>query len=355
MSIEARFRVPRGGFTLDVDLVLPAAGVTAVYGVSGCGKTTLLRALAGLDHHAGGRLRVNGAIWQSERIFTAPHRRSLGYVFQEASLFAHLDVRGNLNYGFARVPAVKRQLSLPQILDLLEIGPLLTRKPATLSGGEQGRVALARALACSPRLLLMDEPLAGLDENRKQDVLPYIQRVQRELNIPIIYVSHSRAEVSQLADFLVLLENGRVAATGEVHEVMTRLDLHWAQDQEAVAIIDAVVDGHDTGYDLTELKFSAGRISVPLLNLPRGTRVRIQLSARDVSLTLARQSDTSILNIFPATVDSLADHGRAQVTVRLLAAGVPLLARVTRKSSHLLGLEPGKLVYAQAKSVALLS
>jgi molybdate transport system ATP-binding protein len=355
MTIEARFRIDQGDFVLDVDLSIPSQGVSSLFGPSGCGKTTLLRAIAGLEHHRGGFLRVGDMTWQEGRLFVPPHQRPLGYVFQESSLFPHLSVRRNLEYGVRRVAESKRRVSLEQAIALLEIGPLLERKPDTLSGGERQRVAIARALAVSPKLLLMDEPLASLDENRKQEILPYIESLHRELDIPVIHVSHSPDEVARIADHLVLLEAGRVVASGDVHEIFTRLDLPPALDSDAAAIIEAVVAGHDETYHLTYLEFSGGRVSVPREDLRVGAEVRLKLAARDVSLTLEHQSGTSILNILPAVIDGITDEGSAQVTVKLLAGDAPVLARITRKSAIDLALQAGKSVYAQIKSVALLN
>lgn len=355
MTIEARFGVDRGEFTLDVDLSVPDQGVTSVFGPSGCGKTTLLRAIAGLEQCHGGFLRVGDMTWQDDNHFVAPHRRSLGYVFQEASLFPHLDVRRNLEYGVKRLPKAARKVSVERAIELLSIGNLLGRKPDRLSGGERQRVAIARALAVSPRLLLMDEPLAALDKNRKQEILPYIESLHSELDIPVIYVSHSSDEVARLADHLVLMESGRVVATGAIREMVSRLDLPLAHDSEASAIIEAIVAGHDENYHLTHLDSAGGRFTVVRKKLPVGSAVRLRVAARDVSLTLEPQSDTSILNIFPATVDEMMPEGKAQMTVRLMVGGAPMLARITRKSVAVLDLKPGKTVYAQAKSVALLS
>jgi len=355
MTIEARFRIDQGGFVLDADLSLPSQGVSSLFGPSGCGKTTLLRAIAGLEHHRGGFLKVGDMTWQEGGLFVPPHQRPLGYVFQESSLFPHLSVRRNLEYGVRRVAQSERRVSLEQAIELLEIGPLLERKPDTLSGGERQRVAIARALAVSPRLLLMDEPLASLDVNRKQEILPYIESLHRELDIPVIHVSHSPDEVACIADHLVLLEAGRVVASGDVHELFTRLDLPPALDSDAAAIIEAVVAGHDETYHLTHLEFSGGRVSVPREDLRVGAEVRLKLAARDVSLTLEHQSGTSILNILPAVIDGITDEGSAQVTVRLLAGDAPVLARITKKSAIDLALQAGKSVYAQIKSVALLN
>ena len=355
MTIEARFCVDQGDFSLDVDLSFPSSGVTSLYGPSGCGKTTLIRAIAGLEHHPGGFLKVGDTTWQDNNIFLPPHRRPLGYVFQEASLFDHLSVKGNLRYGVKRIPENKQRISLDNAIALLEIGPLLDRKPATLSGGERQRVAIARALAVSPELLLMDEPLAAVDASHKQEIIPYIESLHRELDIPIIHVSHLPDEVARLADHLVLLDSGRVAATGDIHDIFTRLDLPLAHGQDAASVIEAVIAAHDDDYQLTYLKFSGGQIAMTRMALAVGEPVRLRLAARDVSLTLERQSGTSILNILPVTVDAITADGEAQVTVRMMAAGIPILARITRKSAEELCLEQGKPVFAQIKSIALLT
>ena len=355
MTIEARFQIDRGDFRLDVDLDIPGQGITALLGPSGCGKTTLLRAIAGLECCREGFLKVGDRVWQSARQFVPTHRRSLGYVFQEANLFAHLSVRGNLEYGLKRVPAAERKVSLSKVIELLGISHLLERGTDQLSGGERQRVAIARALAVSPGILLMDEPLSALDLARKQEIMPYLESLHGELDIPVLYVSHSADEVAHLADHLVLLDSGRVKATGPIGRMLTRLDLPMAHGGDAEALVEAVVTGHDEDYELTYLDFPGGRFAVAHKALPNGRSVRLRIAARDVSLTMERQSGTSILNIFPATIDEINPTGGAQVTVRLLAGGVPLLSRVTRKSAALLGLEPGKKVYAQVKSVALLA
>lgn len=355
MTIEARFRITRDAFTLDVDLELPSTGVTSLYGPSGSGKTSLLRAFAGLDRHTDGYLKVGDRVWQDGNRFLPPHRRPIGYVFQEASLFDHLSVEGNLRYGAKRIPESARRVSLDRAIELLDIAPLLKRAPATLSGGERQRVAMARALAVSPELLLMDEPLASLDIGRRQEIIPYLESLHRELDIPVVHVSHQPEEVSRLADHLVLIESGRVLASGDVHEVFTRLDLPLARGREATSVIEAVVSGHDENYRLSHLDFPGGQLTMTRIGVDAGTAVRLQLAARDVSLTLQHQAGTSILNILPATVDSLSPFCDAQVTVRLMAGGVPLLARITRKSADELELATGKPVFAQIKSIALLT
>ncbi len=354
MTVEGRFFLQRGGFTLDVDFRLPARGVTALFGPSGCGKTTLLRAIAGLEPQARGRLKVGHVLWQDEGVFLPPHRRSLGYVFQEPSLFAHLDVRGNIEYGLRRLPRSARRPPLDRAVELLGLKNLLGRKPHQLSVGERQRVAIARALAVNPALLLLDEPLAALDEARKAEILPWLESLHRELAIPILYVSHARDEVARLADYLLLLEAGRLRVAGAVDELFARLDLPLAHRPDAETVIETRVAGHDAEYDLSWLDFSGGRFILPRNHLPEGTRVRLQVKANDVSITLARQQGTSILNIFPAVVDALTEDDRARVMVRLILGEQPLLCRITRKSAVDLALAPGKAVFAQVKSVALL-
>ncbi len=353
MSVHSRFRIVRGEFSLDVDLSFPARGVTGLFGPSGCGKTTLLRAIAGLDRDPDGYCRVGDMLWQGEGSFVPVHKRSLGYVFQEPSLFSHLSVRRNLDYGLRRVPGPDRRVTFANAVDLLGIGKFLDRRPHGLSGGERQRVAIARALLTSPRLLLLDEPLASLDPASKREILPYLERLHDELATPVLYVSHSPEEIARLADHLVLLESGRVRASGPIGDLLTRLDLARDPGDEAEAILEAKVAGHDDADHLSYLDFAGGRLCVPRHELPIGHAVRLRVLARDVSITLEAQTGTSILNIFPAVVDDLVEDGRAQMLVRLRLAGVPLLARITRRSARTLELAPGRAVHAQMKAVAL--
>ncbi|MFZ4790589.1 MAG: molybdenum ABC transporter ATP-binding protein [Candidatus Competibacteraceae bacterium] len=356
-AIRARFQVIWPGFALDIDLTLPGRGVTALFGHSGSGKTTLLRCLAGLERHGVGLLHFKGEIWQdSERgIFRPTHQRPLGYVFQEASLFPHLSVQKNLDYGRTRVNHAHK-VALEDVVELLGIAHLLDRMPDRLSGGERQRVAIARSLATSPELLLMDEPLAALDLKRKNEILPYLERLRDELDIPVCYVSHSPDEVARLADHIVLLAEGRVVAAGGLRETLARLDLPTAFTEDAGVVIEAVVASHDEAYHLTRLDFPGGSVVVARRPEAIGRQLRFRIYARDVSLTLTRAEGTSIINLLSATVTEVADADTpAHVLVQLDVGGTPLIARITRRSRDHLHLALGQPLWAQIKAVALLA
>ena len=355
-GIVAAFRRNYGAFSLDVNLTLSGRHVSAIYGSSGSGKTTLLRCFAGLERAHGAYLSVNGKVWQDDEagVFLPVHKRPLGFVFQDASLFAHLDVQQNLDYGLRRVPEAARRVALDQAIALLGIGKLLTRRSDTLSGGERQRVAIARALATSPQLLLMDEPLAALDLQRKAEILPYLERLHDELDIPVLYVSHAPDEIARLADHLVLLEAGRVLASGPTRELLTRLDLPLAHGDSAAAIIEATVLRLEPHYKLAIAQFGGGDISVLNPALHIGQKVRLRIQARDVSLTRQKQDDTSVLNIFAVSVTGLSPDSPGQVMVGLDAGGNALLARISQKSVDLLQLQAGSRVFAQVKGVAVL-
>ncbi|MER2552045.1 MAG: molybdenum ABC transporter ATP-binding protein [Thauera sp.] len=355
--IRARFDVAFPGFRLDVDLELPGRGVTALFGHSGSGKTTLLRCVAGLEAGARGRLVVNGECWQDDarRIQVPTHRRALGYVFQEASLFPHLSVRRNLEFGLRRIAAAARRVQLEQAVALLGIEALLERMPERLSGGERQRVGMARALLTSPRILLMDEPLAALDHKRKQEILPYLERLHDELDIPVLYVSHSPDEVVRLADHVVMLGEGRVMAAGELHATMARLDLPTAFTEDAGVVVDGTVAAHDDHDHLTRLDFPGGAVWVQRQPVVLGRRLRFRIHARDVSLADHRVEGTSIVNLIEVTVKEVVGaDSPAHVLVGLDAGGSALIARITRRSSAQLALRPGRRMWAQIKSVALL-
>lgn len=354
--IAARFRQAFDGFALDVDIEFPASGVSAVFGPSGSGKTTLLRCIAGLQRCANGYLRIGSDVWQDEskKIFRPVHQRPLGFVFQEANLFAHLSVLQNLEFGQSRVPVNQQKLPLTQVIDLLGLGALLHRQTTALSGGERQRVGIARALATSPRVLLMDEPLASLDAQRKAEVLPYLERLASELEVPILYVSHAPDEVARLADHLVVLGGGRLVAQGVTGDVMTRLELPLAHGDAAASIIDAVVSSLEPQYFLSYASFAGGQISLINSQKKVGDAVRVRVQARDVSISVAKPASTSIQNVFSATVVGLADDSPGQAVVALSVGGTRLLARLTQKSVAALALVPGTPVFAQVKGVALL-
>src|SRR3990167_6585902 len=296
--IQARFDLSYPGFELHAELHVFAHGVIALFGPSGSGKTTLLRCIAGLEPAARGALQVKGEVWQSGEKSMPVHRRSLGYVFQEASLFPHLSVKENLEYGLKRIPPEQRRVQLEQVVEWLGLSKLIGRdSPAGLSGGERQRVAIARALLTSPRLLLMDEPLSALDAASKRDILPYLERLHGELDIPMIYVSHSLDEVARLADQLVLMEQGRVVASGALNEVLGRLDLPIAHLDDAGAVIEAGVAVHDEEYHLTRLDFPGGSLWVSKVERPLGSVVRARVLARDVSIATAAPHGSSISKI----------------------------------------------------------
>jgi len=356
-SIQARFKLDYGDFKLDVDLKLPGTGITVLFGHSGSGKTTLLRCIAGLQHAPQGFLVINGNVWQDSEhdVFLPTYKRSLGYVFQEANLFPHLTVAGNLQFGLKRIAKSSGTVDLQHIVELLGIDHLLQRMPERLSGGERQRVAIARALALNPEVLLMDEPLASLDFKRKQEILPFLSRLHQQLNIPVLYVTHSQQEVAQLADYLVILAEGRALASGSLAETLSRLDVPLAQDREAATVWQAAIVEHEADYHLTRVEFAGGSLSLTAIDAPIGTQLRVQIYARDVSIALKAPAATSILNVLPATITGIADDHGGQTVVRLQVGNQPLLAHITRKSAMLLGLQLDMPVYVQIKGTSILN
>ena len=353
-GIDARFRLDWPGFSLDVDLALPGRGVTALFGHSGSGKTTLLRCIAGLERPSLGALTVNGEVWQDGQRCLPTHQRPLGYVFQEASLFPHLTVLGNLRYGMKRSAAAQR-VSLDQAIVLLGIGTLLDRKPDRLSGGERSRVGIARALAVSPRLLLMDEPLAALDHDRKQEILPYLERLHDELDIPVLYVSHAPDEVARLADHLVVLQAGRVLASGPLGETLARIDLPIRLGEDAGIVIDAHIAERDTDWHLARVEFAGGSLWVRDSGHALGRPVRVRILARDISIAREKIEHTSIQNILPARITAIGNDAHpALALVRMNVGAAPLIARLTKRSAAQLDLREGMAVWAQIKAVALI-
>lgn len=358
--IHMRLKLKYSGFALDVDLQLPGRGVTALYGHSGSGKTTCLRCIAGLERAEQGFIQVNDEVWQDsdQQVFVPPHKRALGYVFQEASLFPHLSVLANLEFGLKRIPKQQRRVDMTHATELLGIGHLLDRHPQHLSGGERQRVGIARALLTSPKLLLMDEPLAALDSQRKGEILPYLQRLHDELDIPVLYVSHSQDEVARLADHIVLLSNGQALASGPIGETLARLDLPLALGDDAGVVIEGHVSAYDPDYQLLTLQLPGTALNIRVAHTPMdaGQALRCKVQARDVSLSLHNAPQSSILNRLPVTVISeMGADNAAHVLIRLDAAGTPLLARITRYSRDQLSVHPGQQLWAQIKAVAVLA
>ena len=352
--IECKIKIQLESFTLDANFSIPDRGITVVFGPSGSGKTTLLRAIAGLEKSDDGFLKIGDSVWQKGENFLATHKRQIGYVFQDAALFDHLDVKGNLNFVVKRAIGLKEDF-IESIHNLLEIKTLLNRKTTQLSGGERQRVAIARALLTNPKILLLDEPLSALDLKRKNEILPYLDSIHNDLEIPILYVTHSQDEMSRLADHLLLIEDGNIIGSGPVNDMLTRFDMPLSHGGDAVSIIEAEVLKRDSEFNLMHLDFLGGQFIVPDNGFPVQTKVRIRVVARDVSLTKSKQVDTSILNIFPAMVQEIVNEGEAQVMVRLQIKETILLACITRKSSYKLRLEKGSEVFVQVKSVAILS
>ena len=353
-NIQARFKLDWPGFTLDVDLNLPGRGVTALFGHSGSGKTSLLRCIAGLERASCGRLVFKGKIWQDEKTWLPTHHRPIGYVFQEASLFPHLSILGNLQFGQKRSDGAGR-VGLDAAIELLGIGHLLERKPDTLSGGERQRVGIARALAVGPEILLMDEPLAALDLKRKQEILPYLERLHDELDIPVIYVSHSPDEVARLADHIVAMDGGRAVAAGPLGETLARLDLPIRLGEDVGVVLDATVGEIDAEWHLARVDFAGGSLWTRDHAVPVGKRVRVRVLARDVSLALDEPGMSSIQNCLDGCVESMAaDDHPGLLLVRVQLGASLLVARLTRRSAAQLGIAPGLPVRVQVKSVALM-
>ena len=361
--IEARLTGHLGDFTLDVDLTLPSAGITALFGPSGCGKTTVLRCMAGLTRLPASRLPasrlvVRGEVWQQGRRFIPPHKRPIGYVFQEASLFAHLSVSGNLLFGAKRSATADKAPPMAEIVALLGIGHLLDRATPTLSGGERQRVAIGRALLTGPDLLLMDEPLAALDRFNKREILPYLERLHGELEIPVVYVSHDLTEVERLADHMVLMEHGRVRAQGPISDVLSDPALPLATLPEAAAVLQGRVAGYDAADGLTRVQVHGADMLVPGRIGEAGRSCRLRVAASNVVLApMHALIESSILNCCPARVSKLEQDGPHRVTVFLKLGphgeGAALLSRISRRSAEALALKEGMGIKAMVKSVNL--
>jgi molybdate transport system ATP-binding protein len=354
-ELTVKLKHQLGDFKLDVDFKVKTEGVTVLFGHSGCGKTSILRAIAGLlkTHH--GIVKLNNQVWQQADYFLAVHKRPMAYVFQEASLFSHMSVKKNLQFGWQQVEKNQHRLNFSEVVELLNIGSLLKRATHSLSGGERQRIAIARALLTSPQLLLMDEPLSALDYAAKQAILPYLENLHDELGIPSIYVTHDPNEAALLADQMILLDKGRVVAQGSAAKLLTRLDLPMASFDTAASILQGEISAHDHTFHLSWVSMHGGRLAISREDIAVGKHARVKIQARDVSLSLKYHSDTSIINILPAKVIDTHDINESQLIVRLeLSDGQTMLSRITRRSAMILDLKEGLNLYAQVKSVALL-
>jgi molybdate transport system ATP-binding protein len=353
--IDAAFRGRLGRFVLDASLSVPATGVTAIFGPSGCGKTTIARCIAGLQRLSDGFCAIDGEIWQDGMAFRPAHRRPVGYVFQEPSLFPHLSVRGNLLYGAPKAAATS--IGFDEVVELLGLTALLGRSPHRLSGGERQRVAIGRALLSQPRLLLMDEPLAALDRTTKNEILPFLERLHERLSLPVLYISHDMAEIERFADYLVLMERGRVVGAGPLHILQSDPALPLAYSRDAAVSIDGLVEAYDERYGLLTLAVNGGLLHVPSHRIAVGARQRLRIAASDVSIVRARPSESSILNILPARIVTQSPPGAGEVTIVLGldsdGSGAPILSRISSRSRDLLELSDGMAVFAQVKGVSL--
>lgn len=350
MSVSVALRHRFAGFSLDVGFDAPP-GVTVLFGHSGSGKSTVLNAVAGLLRPDSGCVTVDGMVLTdtARRIHLPPHRRRLGVIFQDGRLFPHLTVRQNLRYGRWFSPRASRRTSESAVVEMLGIGPLLDRAPATLSGGERQRVAIGRALLADPRLILADEPLSALDDDRKAEILPYLERLRDEWRVPMLYVSHSPAEVARIATTVVMLEAGRITRMGPAAEVLAD-PATAGPGREAGAVIEATVSAHHPD-GVTELDAGGLALFLPILAAAPGARLRLRIAAADVMLARGRPEGLSALNILPGTVESVTDRDGA-VLVRLATDAGPILSRITRRSALQLEISPGERLTAIVKSVA---
>ena len=359
MSLLLSLHLQRGEFCLDIDTAIPSTGITAICGPSGSGKTSLLRCIAGLDTAPSGMVQFAGQDWQTERSILKTEQRGIGLVFQDAQLFPHLSVMGNLDY--ARKRQFKKEgPSNEEVCDWLQITPLLNRRVDKLSGGERKRVAIARALLRHPQLLLMDEPLSGLHDSAREHMLDVLQGLPKHLDIPVLYVSHSFHEISRLADHVILIEKGQLIAEGDLISLSTRLDLPLSHQQGAGAVLSAQLCDHDLDYGLSTLDVDADhQLTVNYLSAEPGQALRLFVAARDVSISLDAPQHSSIMDILPCTIDTIESHSarstNAQLTIRLRLNEQFLLARITHKSCDRLQLREGQQVFAQIKTVALIN
>jgi len=348
----------RAQFSLQLDVQLPDQGITVILGSSGAGKTSLLRCVAGLDRADQARIEMGGVLWQDDQqgVFVPTWQRALGYVFQEASLLPHLTVKQNLTYGLKRIGSRTPMHSLAQAIELLGIGHLLERTPAGLSGGERQRVALARALASQPRILLLDEPMASLDAARRQEILPWLEKMRDELHLPMLYVTHAANEAARLGAHMLVLEHGRVQAQGTVSEVFANIDQALGAGEDMGALLQGTLVERHADWHLCRIAFDGGELWLRDSGLALGQSVRMRLLARDVSVATVAPQHTSIQNLLSAVIEAVADDDHpSQVLVRLRVGPSAVLSRITQRAWAQLGLQVGQQVFLQVKTVALVA
>ena len=354
MSLSVDITHPFGAFTLRVAFEAPG-GITALFGRSGTGKTTVVNAVAGLLRPKAGRITISGEVlFDANKGISLPlYQRRLGYVFQDGRLFPHMSVRQNLTYGGRFAPKQSTGPGLDEVCDLLGLDALLERRPGALSGGEKQRVAIGRALLSRPRMLLMDEPLAALDSARKEEILPFLERLRDHTDIPMLYVSHSVSEVARLATSVVVLEDGKVARFGTAERVLSDPDMvRQIGVREAGAVLHATLARHHED-GLSELSVSGGRLFLPHTGMAIGATTRVRVLAKDVIVARGKPDGLSALNILPAEILALRGGTGPGVIVQMQSGRDRLLARITRRSADALALEPGVRVHAVIKSVSI--
>jgi molybdate transport system ATP-binding protein len=352
LAVDIRLAFP--GFSLQLAHAFQLDGITVLFGPSGCGKTTLLRVIAGHERGAAGRVSFDGQVWQDGTAFVPPHLRGAGYVSQDSYLFPHLTVAGNLRYAARRSAGIAGRIELDDVVETLRLAPLMKRRTGALSGGERQRVAIGRTLLTRPRLLLLDEPLAALDAGRKSEIMTYIAELPGIFGIPILYVTHSLDEVTRLADRMVLLADGRLAAAGGVTELLERLDLQPNTGRfEAGVVLSGHVLAQDPHFRLTRVALAGQHLDIPEIDLPVGAEVRLRVRARDVALATKRPEAISIRNIIAGHVAEIVEEAETAFAETLVdIGGQRLRARITRSAVSDLALAPGKPVFALIKSIA---
>jgi molybdate transport system ATP-binding protein len=353
MRLNGTLKLLKDNFELNTSFDFDLTGITALFGPSGCGKTTLLRCIAGLEAYSVGSIQISGDTWQdsTQNVFIQTHQRSVGFVFQKGALFDHLNVLKNLEFSYSRTD--QAQFKFDEVISLTGLGNLLDRDTVSLSGGERQRVALARTLLSSPQLLLLDEPMAALDDQSKGELFPYLEKINKQFNIPIIYVSHSIEEVARFSDTIALMSEGKITKTGKTSEVLTDYNLSNPNALKTISIFSGVVESIDEKYCLADIKCFGFKWVVTNKNLKCGESIKILVKAKDVSLTLNSSSDSSVLNILKVTVKTIKPIDSSHVLVELSLGTSSLLSKVTKKSADHLKLRESQEIFAQVKSVSI--